>query len=330
MANVVVLHDWNESYVVGNAYVIGVDEPVTPITNSQPETPMPQHPLLTSWRAHQFASSHSPRTVHDRITTVERIAAHWSVSPDTFTTDHIAMWLAAGEWSDGTRGVYYSHVRAWSLWLVNCGHRPDDPTLPIKTPRRPRGTPHPVPREYLPLLLEGRMWNTTRAMILLAALAGLRVHEIARVRGEHIDLIGRSMRVRGKGGVVADIPLHPLLAAAASKMPKRGFWFPSKTRASGHVAGRSVGERIKAVMVRTGVPGSAHDLRHTFATQLVESGADLRTVQELLRHGSLATTQIYVRVADRKKAEAVGRLDLFAAAPPVVPIESVRIVGHAA
>ncbi|TWS24404.1 tyrosine-type recombinase/integrase [Tsukamurella sputi] len=273
--------------------------------------PLP-HNLVETWRIHQFSEGLSKRTVVERCATVLRFARDASVDPVAATTEHITEWLAGGAWSTSSRGVYHSHLRTWFDWLVRNGHRIDHPMAAMRKPKRPRAVPHPVAPGHLPLLLEGRMWPTTRAMILLATLAGLRVHEIARVRGQDIDRVAWTLRVRGKGDVVADVPLHPMLVEVAATMPTRGYWFPSSTRPSGHVAGKSVGERIGDVMRRKGVPGTAHHLRHTFATELLDSGADLRTVQELLRHASLATTQIYVRVHDRRKTEAIGRLDLFA------------------
>lgn len=272
---------------------------------------MNSHHLIDTWRTHQYSEGLAKRTVTERIGTITRFARDTSTDPVTATTATITEWLAAGAWCNGSRGVYHSHLRTWYDWLIENGHRIDHPMATVRKPKRARATPHPVAAENLPRLIEGRMWPTTRVMILLAALAGLRVHEIARVRGQDIDRTAWTLRVRGKGDVIADIPLHPLLVDEAQAMPARGWWFPSSSRPSGHMAGKSVGERIGDVMRRKGVPGTAHHLRHTFATELLDSGADLRTVQELLRHASLATTQIYVRVADRKKAEAIGRLDLF-------------------
>jgi len=68
-------------------------------------------------------------------------------------------------------------------------------------------------------------------------------------------------------------------------------------------------------MVRAGIPGSAHCLRHWFGTALLEAGVDLRTVQELMRHQSLTSTEIYTRVTDARRAAGIDRLDPFGVAP---------------
>lgn len=266
--------------------------------------------LLARWRTHQVARNLSARTIAERERVVTAFgASRCGGAAHVATTDQVASWLAAGtEWSRGTRHTYWSALRAWFEWLVTTGVRDDNPLTPLGSPRRPRGTPHPVDRTRIPELTEGRMWPTTRAYVLLAVYAGLRVHEIAKVRGEDIDLVAHTVRVVGKGGIDAVLPLHPELVSLAETMPRRGWWFPSPSTRSGHVAGRSVGERIADVMARKGVPGTAHSLRHTFATELVRSGADLRTVQELLRHQSLQTTAIYTQVSDDQREIAVRRL----------------------
>ncbi|MCV7090197.1 site-specific integrase [Mycobacterium interjectum] len=164
------------------------------------------------------------------------------------------------------------------------------------------------------------MHHRTRVMILLAALAGLRVHEIAKFRGEDIDLDARTLRVTGKGGRTDSLPVHPMLVAAALTMPARGWWFPANSRRPGdHVHGKSVSDIIGNAMRRAGVPGTPHGLRHSFGSNLVASGADLRTAQTLLRHANLQTTAIYVQVADGKRVEAIDRLTL------PVPSEAERV-----
>jgi integrase/recombinase XerD len=269
--------------------------------------------LVASWTTWQYAQSLSKRTVSERADTVRRMASWCSVDPIDATTDDIVTWLAeAGpNWKPSTRHTFHSHLVAWFVWLQKMGHRADNPMTVVGKPRRPRADPHPVADAHMPRLLAQRMHKRTRVMILLIALAGFRVHEVAKVRGEHFDLVGRTVTVVGKGGVRAVLPLHPLLIEAAWTMPRKGWWFPSNaTRArDGHVLPRSVGTIVKQVMIRAEVPGSAHSIRHWYGTTLVDSNVDLRTTQELLRHASLATTQIYTKIADHRKASGIDALD---------------------
>jgi site-specific recombinase XerD len=78
-----------------------------------------------------------------------------------------------------------------------------------------------------------------------------------------------------------------------------------------HVHSKSVSMIIGNVMRRAGVPGTPHGIRHSFGTNLVRDGADLRTAQSLLRHSNLQTTAVYVEVADERRGEAIHRLDPF-------------------
>lgn len=93
----------------------------------------------------------------------------------------------------------------------------------VGAPRRPRGEPRPVSNGHMPLLLATNMHHKTRVMVHLAALAGLRVHEIARIRGEDVDPIGRTINVTGKGGVKAAIPMHQVVLELAGSMPRPGW-----------------------------------------------------------------------------------------------------------
>jgi integrase/recombinase XerD len=207
-----------------------------------------------------------------------------------------------------SRTAYFSAIRAFFVWYANNGGA--DVTARLPRPRSPQSTPRPVSTERLRRLLNTRMHHRTQIMILLAALAGLRVHEVAKVRGEDVDINERTLRVTGKGG--RSDPLHPLLVAAALTMPTRGWWFPANSRRRGeHVHAKSVSDIIGQAMRRAGTVGTPHALRHWYGSNLVATGADLRTAQTLLRHANLQTTAIYIAVADQKRSEAVDRLNPY-------------------
>lgn len=266
---------------------------------------------ITQWRTAQLAQSLSARTVKERVAAIERLGCWLGRDPSEATTLELSEWLADNDqWSESTRSTYFAHLRAYYAYLHRMGHRDTDPTAIMAKPRRPRSVPHPIADEHMPRLLATNMRYTSRMMILLAALAGLRAHEVARVRGEDVDLEARTLRVKGKGGFTATLPLHQLLVDEAQNFPQAGYWFPAADgNPRRHMRGQCVSMRIKAVMVRAGVPGTAHSLRHWFGTTLVDAGTDLRVTQELLRHQSLANTQIYVKVSDRRRAEGIALLD---------------------
>lgn len=258
------------------------------------------------------ARSLRPVTIDERLRVLRSLEEHSGTEPALVSADQIADWLAAGQWGASTRATYHGYAKAWFDWLNAQDIRDDNPLVKIPTPRTPRRRPRPVDDRHMDRLLATRMHTKTRAMILLAALAGLRVHEIAKVRGEDVDLIAGVLHVIGKGGVVDSLPLHPLLAEVAQSLPRRGYWFPANARAAQPntcVRSKSVSDIIAGVMRRAEVPGTPHSLRHWFGTTLVDSGVDLRTAQELLRHASLATTQIYTQVSSRRRVEGINLLD---------------------
>jgi site-specific recombinase XerD len=271
------------------------------------------YPLIKQWQLWQYAARKSDRTITERIRVICAFAGETNCSPVHAEALDIIDWLTAHtDWSVATAATYHSYLRSWFGWLTIMEHRVDNPMVKLGSPRYPDRVPRPVSDDHLVRLLCTAMHHRTRVMILLAALAGLRVHEIARVRGEDIDISRPALHVLGKGRRSAWLPLHPLLVDAAATMPARGWWFPGNARRAGeHVHSKSVSAIIGNAMRRVHVHGTPHSLRHWFGTTLLDDGADLRTVQELLRHRSLATTQGYTRVCDERRDEAIGRLNPF-------------------
>lgn len=273
-------------------------------------------PLLQEWMLWQLAARLSGPTVSERVRVIAQFGVESPVGAAWAQPIDIVRWMAKHtEWSASTAATYHSYLRAWYHWLNVMEYRADNPMIKIASPRYPERAPRPVSDDDLLRILTAPMHHRTRVMVLLASLAGLRVSEIARVRGEDVDVKTPRMYVIGKGGKRAWIPLHQLLVDAALTMPTRGWWFPANSRRPGdHVHGKSVSDIIGHAMRRCGAHGTPHSLRHWCGTTLLEDGADLRTVQELLRHKSVATTQIYTKVSDERRHAAVGRLDPFRAA----------------
>jgi integrase/recombinase XerD len=274
------------------------------------------HPLVEEWALWQRSGRRSERTIEERSRVIGQFLSESGVDPVTAGPMDVARWMASKPgWGPSTAATYYSYLTSWHKWLLMMGHRSDNPMAKLQTPRRPERSPRPVADDDLVRVLRTRMHHRTRVMLLLAALAGLRVSEIARVCGEHIDRAAGRIHVVGKGGKAAWIPLHPLLLEVADTMPRRGYWFPGNCRRPGlPVRSKSVSDILTGVMRRAGVRDTPHALRHWYASTLLDDGADLRTVQELMRHSSIQTTQVYTKVKDIRRIEAVGRLDPFRAA----------------
>lgn len=270
-------------------------------------------PLLETWMLWQLAGKLSPATVSERVRVIAAFGEELGSSPVWAEPMDIVRWLGGHtEWSASTAATYHSYLRAFYCWLQIMEHRNDNPVLKLAAPRYPDRVPRPVSDDDLVALLSQPMHHRTRIMILLAALAGLRVSEIARVRGDDIDVTGPRIFILGKGGSKSWLPLHPLLVAAATTMPRRGWWFPANSRRPGdHVHSKSVSDIIGQAMRRAGARGTPHSLRHWTGSTLLADGADLRTIQELLRHRQLNTTAIYTKVPDERRHAAVNRLDPY-------------------
>ncbi|MDV7099692.1 tyrosine-type recombinase/integrase [Gordonia amicalis] len=259
------------------------------------------------WCTHLYAEGKTRRTVQDRGATTRRFERDTGISLLDATTDDLAIWLGRPELVLVTRSVWHSHFKMFFEWAVRQGLRADNPITAIKAPRRPPAQPRPISVEQFELLVEKADRDDLKAMVLLAGLAGLRVAEIARFQARNMDTATGLIEVRGKGGATYRLPAHPRLIAHAKRMPDRGYWFPSQ-RAK-HLGGREVSMRVRLHMLRNGVQhATPHCLRHTFATRLLEHGADLRVVQELMRHATLQTTAIYTAITDQRKRAAVEAL----------------------
>ena len=269
----------------------------------------PARSFLDAWSTWMTAQGMSPATVHSRLGLVGRVAASADVDAAELSHLDIGEYLARPGLKPGTRSTYHAALQAWSQYLQLTGVRVDDPMRTLRPPRVPPWEPRPIETSHLHALLARALHRRTRMMVLLAALAGLRVSEVAAVRGEDVDRLAEILHVVGKGGRPRRVPLHDELLEAAIGWPTEGWWFRGR-RPGEHVRAGSVSDTISDAMRGAGIepPYTPHSLRHWFATTLVEEGADLRTVQVLMGHASLATTQVYVRASLTLAREAVGRL----------------------
>ncbi|BDC71097.1 tyrosine-type recombinase/integrase [Prescottella equi] len=271
---------------------------------------------IDEWEVWQYAARLSEVTVTERVRVLRIFATEAGIDPADATPLHVVRWYSshADDWSQSTHCTYHSYLAAWFKWLQLQEYRADNPLVKVGAPKSPDRIPKPVADSELMRLLSTNMHHRTRVAILLGALEGLRVHEIAKFRGEDIDRERRLITVKGKGGKVKAIPLHPVIEATMATMPARGWWFPANsTRPGEHIHSKSVSQMIGQAMRRAGIQRTAHGLRHWFGTTLLDDGADLRVVQELLRHASLSTTQIYTKVPDGRRRTAVESLDLWRA-----------------
>ena len=195
----------------------------------------------------------------------------------------------------------------------------------LRGPRLKKGLPRPItPDEAVNVadLVAGNAEEAwigarDRAVLLLMYGAGLRIAEALSLTGADLPL-GETLRVTGKGGKQRVVPVLPLVSAAVADYAARSPWPVQKDQplfrgAKGGPLGQGMVQKAMArARIALGLPATAtpHALRHSFATHLLGAGADLRSLQELLGHASLGSTQIYTRV------DAATLLDTYRKAHP--------------
>jgi site-specific recombinase XerC len=247
--------------------------------------------LLARYVMWMRAAGRSPVTIDTRRRQAAHLIDH--CDPITATTGDLVAFLARPDWRPATRASERAAVRCFCRWLVDAGLRDDDPSARLPAVRVPPGVPHPAGEDALARARRLAVGPYERAMVELAARAGLRRAEIAGLT--FADLLtdpggGYALRVRGKGGRTRMVPI-PLDLAHRLLDLRRDHVFPGRHPGE-HVSPTWVG----AVLSRLLGPGaSAHSLRHRYATRIYDSTHDLLAVQQLLGHSSPTTTQVYVR-----------------------------------
>lgn len=264
-------------------------------------------PILTEFAAFQRSKGLSQRTIENRDYMLRALARHAGMEPEQLTLRELRDRLGRGV-SRGTMQTERDTYRAFFSFLLEEGYRTDDPAARLPRVRAPRGRPRPYSSEQIDKLLACGSYRRTRVMILLAYYQGLRASEVAAVHGRDLDLEEMTIHVLGKGGKVSVLPLHPSVAEVAQTMPRDGWWFPARGGRTGHIHPHSVYDLMTRAKKRAGIQEprlTGHSLRHAYGTDLVRSGVNLRAVQELMRHESLATTQIYTLVDERQLRDGI-------------------------
>ena len=239
-----------------------------------------------------------------------------------------AVWLADQGLAPRSQARKLSSLRRFCRFLFEEGDRTDDPTSKLEGPKALRDIPDVLSREEVSRLIEACGDDMRlRCLVELLYGAGLRVSELVTLklgnlprrkagRWETADII-----VRGKGGKDRLCPLGtPALEAILAwlgqreaSLPKKtlqakaaaAYLFPSRGKA-GHLTRRRLGQMLKDLSLAAGLDPARvhpHALRHAYATHLLQGGADLRSVQTLLGHADISTTEIYTHVLTDELAE---------------------------
>jgi integrase/recombinase XerD len=264
----------------------------------------------------------APRTVDAYRRDLADFSTWLGGSPAGATPDQLAGYVAQLR-ADGLAATTIARrvaaLRSFFRHQVLLGARGDNPAAELELPRRRRALPKTLSPNEVERLIEAATGTTPRslrdrALVELLYGAGLRVSEAVGLERAGIDLENRLVRTIGKGSKERVVPVGREAVEALRRYLARGRPFLDKRHrpelflnAQGGALTRAGAFLILRRLAETAglEPGRVHPhlLRHSFATHLLEGGADLRSVQEMLGHADLATTELYTHVSDRRRRE---------------------------
>ena len=232
-------------------------------------------------------------------------------------------YLSAAGYERTTINRHLSAIRGLFGWLVVAGLVEDDPTTTLNGLKKHKRLPHKIPPSEMARILavhgdraiggEQREQSISdirdQAVLELLYASGCRVSEVSGMLMRDLDLAHNQARVLGKGSKERIVPLHDISVASIrtylnEARPKlaaggaTGEWLFLSTRGN-RFSEDSIRRMLRNTLIEAGIASAytPHDIRHTFASDLLEGGADLRSVQELLGHASPSTTQIYTHLS---------------------------------
>ena len=270
-----------------------------------------------------LAARRAPRTVDAYRRDLADFAAFLERSPATATAGDVHAWLAdlrARGQAPSSIARRASAARTFFRHLVLLGLRADNPAAEVELPRRHKRLPRSLSPGEVERLIEAASGVSPRALrdralVELLYGAGLRVSEAVGLDGGRVDLESRLVRCLGKGDKERIVPVGREAAEALRRYLARGRPFLNRrhrpelflnaqggplTRAGAFLVLRRLAAKAGLEPERV----HPHLLRHSFATHLLEGGADLRSVQEMLGHADLGTTELYTHVSERRRRDA--------------------------
>jgi integrase/recombinase XerD len=264
----------------------------------------------------------APRTIEAYRDDLQHVTAFLGGSPADATHDRLQAYVAQLR-ADGRAATTIARriaaLRSFYRHQVLVGARADNPAAELELPKRRRALPKTLSPGEMERLIDAAAGTTPRAqrdqaLVELMYGAGLRVSEAVGLDKTGVDLEGRLVRVIGKGSKERIVPLGRPAVDALRRYLAHGRLHLDRrhrpdlflnaqggalTRAGAFLILRKLAEKAGLEPERV----HPHLLRHSFATHLLEGGADLRSVQEMLGHADLATTELYTHVSDRRRRE---------------------------
>lgn len=276
-------------------------------------------------RIEHNASMHTVRAYHIDLMDYLRWAERENVNPVGVGHRQLRRYLGEldhAQYARTTINRRLSALRSFYRWLNVTGTIEDDPAGILQGPRQPKSLPHVIHAADMAKLLsvyggidaagnrrtQSPVDSRNQALLEFLYACGARISEVSSLTIDHVDFARAQVKVFGKGSKERIIPLHDMALSSMRSYKsgarptllkdKRSDFFFVSTRGNGMTTD-AIRKMFKEALRRAGLDEtlSPHDMRHTFATDLLNGGADLRSVQEMLGHASLSTTQIYTHVS---------------------------------
>jgi len=294
------------------------------VTSSRIEFDAAKETEALRLREEQIAAAGGKPPVAGTIapTTITRIIC--LANPDTIRG--FLAHLGEQHYSSATMARKIATLRSFYKWAERRGLADTNPMTLIRTPRQSKRLPKAITIEQIEKLLAAPddkevLGLRDRAMLETLYSTGIRVSELVGLELDEIDLTGEAIKVKGKGKKERVVPLGSHAMAAIRKYMEMlradgrflSAWAEGKARRplfvnkhGGRLSSRSVRRKLDKYLKAVGLDPtiSPHTLRHSFATHLLDNGADLRSVQELLGHQSLSTTQVYTHLTTQRMQNA--------------------------
>ncbi len=271
-----------------------------------------------------------PSTINWYKTAIDQLVRHLGglERVDQLTTERLRQYLYYNRekrgWTSDTMLSQYKALKSFLKWCVERGHIPSDPISPIPKPRLEKKLPKRISRQDAIRVLDHSFGAPTsyrferfRNHALLATLvyAGLRAQETLNLKFGHVDLMSGIIHVmQGKGGKDRIVPIVPTLRTVLqryiddrNRLGKQSEFFFTTLRGDRQFTYSGLRKVIDKVKRATGIAFSAHRLRHTFATLMLEGGCDLYSLQQMLGHADIKTTTIYLSASVGMLREQIGK-----------------------
>jgi len=267
--------------------------------------------FLTKIKTELLISKNAPSTIESYVKASQNLITFTNKSPEQISTDDLKQYLAENliERASSSIILFLAAIKfAYSNILQN------DITINIKRPRKERQIPCVLTKQEIKKLLSV-LKNKSKLMISLIYACGLRVGELVNLKILELDFneeIGYVRQGKNRKDRMFNIPqfLFDELLKQSEKQKNLGEEFLF-TGPKGRLTRRNIQLIVQKATKRAGLNKAVHvhTLRHSFATHLLESGVDIRKIQELLGHASLSTTQIYVHVSSEELKKVRSPID---------------------